>query len=88
MILLTCIEDPLATLCMITSNWSDYSPGIGKISPNIGTDYGSIDMSGGDFQKTTLGNAMQKAVSDLAATLVSKAAGFKPDAGSAPVPPQ
>ena len=59
----------------------------GKISPNLNTNYGSMDMDGGDFQKTALGKATQNALNDLVAKLVSAATDFKPDTGAAPPAP-
>jgi len=56
----------------------------GKISPNLSTSYGSMDMGGADFQKTTLGKATQNALTDLVSKLVATARDFKPAAAAAP----
>jgi len=55
----------------------------GKISPNLSTSYGSMDMGSADFSKTALGKATQRALTDLVARLVETAGKFSP-AGGAP----
>jgi hypothetical protein len=57
----------------------------GKISPSVSTDYGSMDMGGGDFLRTALGKATESAVNDLAGQLVTTARGFTPTATPVPV---
>jgi len=55
-----------------------------KVSSNIRTGYGSMDMGGADFQKTALGKATQRAIEDLVRQLVAEAQKFTPPAaGSA-----
>jgi hypothetical protein len=51
-----------------------------KVSSSISTGYGSMDMGGTEFQKTTLGKATQKAIDDLVRQLVAEAQRFTPAA--------
>ena len=53
-----------------------------KISSNINTRYGSMDMGGTDFQKTALGKATQKACDDLVRQIVAEAQKFTPPAAA------
>jgi len=59
-----------------------------KVSPNISTEYGSMDMGGAYFQSTTLGKATQKAIGDLVAKILQTAQGFSPASGPAAAPPE
>jgi hypothetical protein len=49
-----------------------------KVSSNISTGYGSMDMGGTEFQKTVLGKATQKACDDLVRQIVAEAQKFSP----------
>lgn len=55
----------------------------GKISPNISTEYGSMNMGGANFQKSPLGKATQRALADLVTQIVNTAQNFTPTSGSA-----
>lgn len=55
----------------------------GKISPNVSTEYGSMNMGNANFQKTPLGKATQLALADLVKQIVNAAESFSPAAGSA-----
>ena len=43
-----------------------------KISANVDTDYGSMDMEGASFQNTVLGKAMQKAMKEIVKDMLPK----------------
>jgi curli biogenesis system outer membrane secretion channel CsgG len=43
-----------------------------KISANVSTDYGSMDMGGESFQNTVLGKAMQKAIKEIVKDMLPK----------------
>lgn len=53
----------------------------GKFSPNVGSDYGSIDVSDANFGSTSLGKATEQAIEQLAAKVVAVAGEFTPSAG-------
>lgn len=55
----------------------------GKISPNVSTGYGSMNMGDANFQKTPLGKATQLALADLVKQIVNAAESFSPASGSA-----
>jgi TolB-like protein len=50
----------------------------GKFSPNVGSDYGSIDVSDANFGSTSLGKATEQAVEQLAARVVAATSQFTP----------
>jgi len=52
----------------------------GRISPDVDTDYGSMDMGGADFEQTALGKATQRAMASLVKDLEHTAQGFTPGA--------
>jgi len=55
----------------------------GKFSPNISTEYGSMDLDGSDFNNSTLGKATQKALDQMVVKINTATRDFKPAAAQA-----
>jgi Curli production assembly/transport component CsgG len=59
----------------------------GKISPDVSTNYGSMDMGSAQFQGTTLGKATERAVQNLVQQVEHTAENFTPAAPPPSAPP-
>lgn len=49
-----------------------------KVAPNVGSDYGSMNLSSGDFGRSALGKATQSAIDQMAGKILGVAAQFQP----------
>jgi hypothetical protein len=49
-----------------------------KVAPDVGSDYGSFDLSGGEFGHSALGKATESAIEQMASRIVQVSAEFQP----------